>query len=109
MRHVGFLLISILSMLGGAPAVYAQKRVALVMGNSAYQHSGKLANPTNDASDMVDVLKAHAFQVVEGYDLGQAARVRASAHRQRGGVVLLRRPWPAGIRRELPRSGRRET
>jgi uncharacterized caspase-like protein len=74
MRHVGcFLLISILSMLGGAPAAYAQKRVALVMGNSGYQHTGKLANPTNDASDMVDVLKAHAFQVIEGYDLTKPA------------------------------------
>jgi uncharacterized caspase-like protein len=45
----------------------------LVIGNSAYQHTGKLANPTNDASDMVDVLKAHAFQVIEGYDLSKAA------------------------------------
>jgi uncharacterized caspase-like protein len=74
MRHLGwFVLIAILAMLGGAPAANAQKRVALVIGNSAYQHTGKLANPTNDASDMVDVLKAHMFEVIEGYDLSKAA------------------------------------
>ncbi len=32
---------------------HAQKRVALVIGNSAYQHTGKLANPKNDATDVV--------------------------------------------------------
>ena len=52
---------------------HSQKRVALVIGNSAYQHTGKLANPRNDASDMVDVLKAHGFQVIEGHDLSKAA------------------------------------
>jgi hypothetical protein len=35
----------------------AQKRVALVVGNSAYQHATALANPANDASDMGVALK----------------------------------------------------
>ena len=35
----------------------AQKRVALVIGNAAYQHTAKLANPGNDATDMVAALK----------------------------------------------------
>ena len=30
----------------------AQKRVALVVGNSAYVHATALANPANDANDM---------------------------------------------------------
>ena len=30
----------------------AEKRVALVIGNSAYQHTPNLANPRNDATDM---------------------------------------------------------
>jgi hypothetical protein len=29
----------------------AQKRAALVVGNSAYSHASPLANPTNDAED----------------------------------------------------------
>ena len=45
---------------------HADKRVALVIGNSAYEHTGKLANPKNDASDMAAVLKKLGFQVIEG-------------------------------------------
>jgi uncharacterized caspase-like protein len=52
------------------PAVAeAEKRVALVIGNSAYKHAGELANPKNDATDMAAGLKKLNFQVVEGYDL----------------------------------------
>ena len=52
---------------------HAQKRVALVIGNSAYQHTGKLTNPKNDATDIAAALKKHGFQVIEGFDLDKAA------------------------------------
>ena len=52
---------------------HAQKRVALVIGNSAYQHTPKLTNPKNDATDMIAALKKHGFQVLEGFDLDKAA------------------------------------
>jgi Caspase domain len=52
---------------------HAQKRVALVVGNSAYQHTGKLTNPRNDATDVAAVFKKHGFQVLEGFDLDKAA------------------------------------
>jgi uncharacterized caspase-like protein len=51
----------------------ADKRVALVIGNSAYQHTSKLANPRNDAADMSAALKKHGFHVVEGFDLDKVA------------------------------------
>src|SRR5215475_2647788 len=35
--------------LGAAPAAAQQKRVALVIGNSAYQNVAKLANPARDS------------------------------------------------------------
>ncbi len=54
-------------------AASAQKRVALVVGNSAYQHTAPLANPKNDAADVADALKKLGFQVVEGFDLDKAA------------------------------------
>jgi len=38
--------------LAGATSAQAEKRVALVIGNSAYQHTSKLTNPKNDATDM---------------------------------------------------------
>ena len=52
---------------------HAQKRVALVIGNSAYQHTGKLANPKNDAADVSAALKGHGFHVIEGFDLDKTA------------------------------------
>ncbi len=52
---------------------YADKRIALVIGNSAYQHAPELKNPRSDASDMASALKALKFQVVEGVDLDKRA------------------------------------
>ena len=41
----------------GSSVVLAEKRVALVVGNSAYQSTTPLANPLNDARDMAAELK----------------------------------------------------
>jgi formylglycine-generating enzyme required for sulfatase activity len=68
----------------------AEKRVALVIGNSAYQHTPKLTNPKNDATDMVAALKKHGFQVLEGFDLDKAAfdrKVRDFANALQGAEV----------------------
>ena len=35
----------------------AERRVALVIGNSAYAYAGDLANPKNDATDVSSALK----------------------------------------------------
>lgn len=53
-----------------ATAAHA-KRVALVIGNSAYQHVSALPNPANDARAMADKFESLGFDVVEGYDLDQ--------------------------------------
>src|SRR5262249_3572570 len=56
------------------PAIaHAQKRVALVIGNSAYKHAGKLTNPKNDAADMAAVLRKFRFQVIDGFDLDKVS------------------------------------
>ena len=68
----GFIALLMLFVLLPSTAL-AQKRVALVIGNSAYQHTPKLTNPKNDATDMVAALKKHGFQVLEGFDLDKAA------------------------------------
>jgi uncharacterized caspase-like protein len=47
----------------------AAKRVALVVGNAAYQQAGALTNPVNDAADMAKALTAAGFDVVLGLDL----------------------------------------
>jgi len=44
----------------------AEKRVALVIGNSAYQHISRLENPVNDAKLMADTLRSLGFTLVGG-------------------------------------------
>jgi uncharacterized caspase-like protein len=53
-----------------APAAHAaSERVALVIGNGAYQNASKLINPTNDAGDVAQALRRIGFEVIEGRDL----------------------------------------
>lgn len=65
-------LVFLVLLLGVSPSALAEKRVALVIGNSAYQHTPILANPTNDAADITAVLKKLGFVVLEGRDLDKA-------------------------------------
>jgi uncharacterized caspase-like protein len=58
-----------------APAL-ADKRVALVVGNSAYRNVGRLDNPANDAKLLSETLRALGFTLVGGgaqLDLDKAA------------------------------------
>ena len=54
----------ILTLMSSAAAL-AEKRVALVIGNSAYQNVRPLINPTNDAGAMSATLKTAGFDVVD--------------------------------------------
>jgi uncharacterized caspase-like protein len=57
---------------------FAQKRVALVIGNSAYQNVVPLTNPINDAAVMATTLKNAGFDVVDSrHDLAAAETRRA--------------------------------
>ncbi len=59
-----------LLLLAASPAL-AEKRVALVIGNSAYQNASRLANPGNDATAMAELFRRAGFDVVEArQDLG---------------------------------------
>lgn len=51
---------------------FAAKRVALVIGNSAYRSVDALPNPANDASDMAAKLERLGFAVTSGIDLDLA-------------------------------------
>jgi len=48
---------------------FADRRVALVIGNSAYRNTVQLPNPRNDATDVAKMLTSAGFEVVEGVDL----------------------------------------
>jgi uncharacterized caspase-like protein len=56
----------------------AEKRVALVLGNSAYQNVAPLANPVNDSAKIASTLKDAGFDVVDSRrDLPAAETRRA--------------------------------
>lgn len=51
------------TMIFGASTASAAKRIALVIGNSAYKHSGELDNPENDARLIASGLRRAGFTV----------------------------------------------
>jgi len=59
------------------PCAYADKRVALVIGNSEYATQMRLLNPRNDAQDMADALKSLGFEVFLRVDADQQGFTRA--------------------------------
>ncbi|MCW5702966.1 MAG: caspase family protein [Bradyrhizobium sp.] len=52
-----------------AEPAFAERKVALVVGNSAYASVPRLPNPRNDASDIIARLKSIGFEVTPGLDL----------------------------------------
>src|SRR6266436_1509685 len=72
-----FVLAAALLLLLCQPA-FAEKRVALVLGNSAYQNVARLPNPVNDGAVIAATLKNASFDVVEErHDLTAAETRRA--------------------------------
>jgi len=55
--------------LGLTPAQAAVERVALVIGNGAYQMASELPNPPNDARAVAGALRDIGFEVLEGIDV----------------------------------------
>jgi hypothetical protein len=71
LRIVAFVCVALLA---GCAAAAADRRVALVIGNSEYApQAPRLANPRNDAQDVAETLTALGFEVI----------VRVDADRQR--------------------------
>lgn len=73
------------------PAV-AEKRVALVVGNSKYSEATPLANPANDANDIAAALKSAGFEVIVGLDVDKRAfdtKVRNFAELLEGSDVAV--------------------
>ena len=74
---------------------WAEARVALVVGNSTYQHSDSLANPSNDAEDMATQLRRLGFEVIEGRDLTEDGfydhlrKFSKAVRRAKGGEAAL--------------------
>ena len=53
-------------------AAEGNKRLALVLGNSAYKNIAPLKNAANDATDLAQKLKSLHFEVIVATDVGHA-------------------------------------
>jgi Caspase domain len=71
MRFYSFVAAALLLVATCLSALAAGK-VALVIGNGAYQNANPLPNPANDATDMAAMLETLGFTVISGVDLTQA-------------------------------------
>ncbi|MBR1162476.1 caspase family protein [Bradyrhizobium elkanii] len=78
---------------------FAERRVALVIGNSAYRNTVQLPNPRNDATDVARMLKSAGFEVVEGVDLDKRGMDDAVPWR------CSTRPQPQAMCRRCATSG----
>ena len=89
------------------------KRLALVIGNSAYENVAPLINPANDATDIAQKLKSLGFDVLLATNADQAkmtsppAGVQEPTDAGARGAHLLCRPRRDREQRELPHPGRR--
>ncbi len=65
MRVVSAIVLAFCSLWLYCEPAFAERRIALVMGNSAYERVPQLANPVNDASAMAEMFKGAGFDIVE--------------------------------------------
>jgi hypothetical protein len=66
MRRLAILLGTLLAaIVFSAGDLRAEKRVALVIGNGAYQNAALLSNPINDAKSMAELFRKSGFDVVD--------------------------------------------
>src|SRR5882757_8276443 len=65
MRRLVALFVFLLAICCASASAFADKRVALVIGNSNYQNVVALTNPANDAAAITEMLKKASFEVVE--------------------------------------------
>ncbi|KRR21111.1 caspase [Bradyrhizobium lablabi] len=71
LRHTLFSLMVPAALLLGAPSAFAENRLALVIGQSAYRSVPALPNPANDAKAVTKLLTDSGFEVSTASDLSQ--------------------------------------
>ena len=76
MRYYFTVFISLVAVLFCSGAAFAERRVALVVGNAQYANTNALRNPDNDADDIGAMLRQLGFEVIVGKDLDQQSFAR---------------------------------
>ncbi len=77
MARLAFLFIALIGLCTTAAWGQTETRVALVIGNGAYQHTDPLRNPVNDARAMAKALREAGFEVIARENLTRRAFVEA--------------------------------
>ena len=70
-RHIFHTALIVGGVLAGSNAAFAESRLALVIGESAYRTVTPLPNPANDAKAMATLLSDAGFEVTTAADLSQ--------------------------------------
>lgn len=86
------MVVAMIGFIASGAVANAAKRVALVIGNSAYENAAPLKNPRNDAEDLTNKLNELGFEVVSGFDLdsrGMRDTVRKFGEKLRGADVAM--------------------
>jgi uncharacterized caspase-like protein len=63
-RSFGIGLLAVFFSCAWGTATFADKRIALVIGNGAYQNAGSLTNPPRDADALAELFRKTSFDVV---------------------------------------------
>src|SRR5262245_11001259 len=72
MRWLGGLALGLVLWCVTHACAWAEKRVALIIGNGVIASAPRLPNPAHDADDVAAALKSIDFEVIRGTDLNQA-------------------------------------
>jgi hypothetical protein len=79
MHRLASVFLVLFAVAAGSVTARAEKRVALVVGNSSYQFTASLANPANDADDMAFALKKVGFEVIAVKNVDKRSLEKAMA------------------------------
>jgi len=91
-RRAIYLVAAIVTFAVMTVTAHAEKRVALVLGNSQYKNTVSLDNPENDAADITAALLRLGFTVIDGINLEKREmerRIRDYANALKGADVGL--------------------
>ena len=91
-RRLAWRLVGVWLALGLMQAAAAERRVALVIGNSAYRNAPALENPVRDAHSIAEKLQTLGFEVIAGFDLDKAqtqSAIAKFAEAARGGDLAV--------------------
>jgi hypothetical protein len=104
-RKAALVVTALLSLFCAGNPALAEKRVALVIGNSAYQNAPEMPNPASDAAAMSDPVESRSFAGPGGARRVGLGNQPQPAQQPKAGPRLDRTALFAKCESIVPRSG----